>query len=147
MTGRLHRLEQRGLIARSPDPNDRRGLRVTLTREGREVIDQAVQAGVETQERLLARLAPEQRRQLDALLRELLASASAGSTAPERGRAGQSFLAGVEPALDPESDDDEPESEEEDEELESFFSFCLASCLSAPDFAEESISRLRLAVP
>jgi hypothetical protein len=51
-----------------------------------------------------------------------------------------------------ESDDDEEDEDDEDDppSLEAFdsrFSACLASCLSAPEEAERSISRLRLAVP
>src|SRR4029453_8932608 len=38
MTGRLDRLEKRGLVARSPDPTDRRGLTITLTPAGRELV-------------------------------------------------------------------------------------------------------------
>ena|SRR5690242_6796287 len=53
---------------------------------------------------------------------------------------------------DPEEDPDEPDPddpapESEDDDLASRFSACLASCLSAPEDAERSISRLRLAVP
>ena len=57
--------------------------------------------------------------------------------ARRRPRAAQSADLGV--------DDDESEPEPEDDE--SFLSLLLASCLSAPDFAEASISRLRLDVP
>ena len=38
-TKRLDRLEQAGLIARAPDPDDRRGTLITLTAAGRELID------------------------------------------------------------------------------------------------------------
>ena len=34
MTGRLDKLERAGLLRRSPDPHDRRGLQVTLTEQG-----------------------------------------------------------------------------------------------------------------
>src|SRR4051794_28800292 len=34
MTGRLDKLERAGLLRRSPDPHDRRGLHVTLTEKG-----------------------------------------------------------------------------------------------------------------
>lgn len=73
MTGRLDRLEQAGLVIRSPGPGDRRSVLVTLTDRGRQVIDHAVDAGVETQQRLLADLPPVRRRQLNGLLRDLLA--------------------------------------------------------------------------
>ncbi|MFJ3905706.1 MarR family winged helix-turn-helix transcriptional regulator [Streptomyces sp. NPDC090025] len=75
MTGRLDKLERGGLITRSPDPNDRRGLRVTLTDEGRELVDRAVGAGLAQQHAAVeAALTPEEAEQLAVLLRKLLAS-------------------------------------------------------------------------
>lgn len=71
-TARLDRLEKAGLVARSPDPNDRRGILVRLTPEGRAIADEAVTAGLAEQQRLLAHLLPEKRAQLSALLRDLL---------------------------------------------------------------------------
>ena len=76
VTGRLDRLERAGLVTRSPDPHDRRGMLVTLTPEARRLIDDAVAAGLETQRRLLEGLPAAKRRQLDSLLRQLLASMS-----------------------------------------------------------------------
>ncbi|WP_327067725.1 MarR family transcriptional regulator [Kitasatospora sp. NBC_01250] len=72
MTGRLDKLERAGLVLRSPDPADRRGLRITLTDAGRTVTDQAVAAGLVEQQRALSRLDDEQARQLNELLRLLL---------------------------------------------------------------------------
>lgn len=72
VTGRIDRLERSGLVRRSPDPNDRRGQLVALTDEGRALIDEAVPAGLAGQQEFLAPLAPGKRRQLDALLRELM---------------------------------------------------------------------------
>ncbi len=72
MTGRLDKLERAGLLRRSPDPHDRRGLQVTLTEEGLRLIDEAVVAGVAEQSRALAALGPERAAQLADLLRELL---------------------------------------------------------------------------
>jgi hypothetical protein len=58
---------------------------------------------------------------------------------PPRPRAAQSAVPlGVELEVD-EPDESEPE--------DSFFSLLFASCLSAPDLADASISRLRLDVP
>ncbi|MFF3919060.1 MarR family winged helix-turn-helix transcriptional regulator [Streptomyces sp. NPDC001852] len=73
MTGRLDKLEKAGLLRRSPDPHDRRGLQVTLTEKGLDVIDRAVGAGLTVQTEALSRLDDEQVGQLADLLRELLA--------------------------------------------------------------------------
>lgn len=72
MTGRLDRLERAGLIARSPDPDDRRALRVSLTSEGLRLIDEAVAAGLGPQHETLAVLSPERRELLAGLLRDVL---------------------------------------------------------------------------
>ncbi|AXI86743.1 MarR family winged helix-turn-helix transcriptional regulator [Streptomyces griseoincarnatus] len=72
MTGRLDKLERAGLLRRSPDPQDRRGLQVTLTEEGLRLIDEAVVAGVTEQSRALAALGPERSALLADLLRDLL---------------------------------------------------------------------------
>jgi DNA-binding MarR family transcriptional regulator len=79
MTGRLDRLEKRGLVTRSPDPADRRGLTITLTGEGRALVDQAVSAGLEAQRRVLERLPAAHRETLNRLLRTLLAAADPDS--------------------------------------------------------------------
>lgn len=78
MTGRLDKLERAGLLSRSPDPHDRRGLRVTLSERGLEIVDEAVVAGLELQREGLEGLGEEQVEQLQELLRQLLA----GSTRP-----------------------------------------------------------------
>ncbi|MCA2203465.1 MarR family winged helix-turn-helix transcriptional regulator [Streptomyces griseoincarnatus] len=72
MTGRLDKLERAGLLRRSPDPHDRRGLQVSLTEEGLRLIDEAVVAGVTEQSRALAALGPERSALLADLLRDLL---------------------------------------------------------------------------
>ncbi|MET9033695.1 MarR family winged helix-turn-helix transcriptional regulator [Streptomyces mirabilis] len=77
MTGRLDKLERAGLLRRSPDPHDRRGLQVTLTDKGLRLIDEAVGAGLAVQTEALTHLDEEQARQLAALLRELLMGAGA----------------------------------------------------------------------
>jgi DNA-binding MarR family transcriptional regulator len=72
MTKRLDRLEASGLIRRDPDPLDRRSTLIALTDEGRALIDEAVEAHVRNEERLLADLPAAKREQLVALLRDLL---------------------------------------------------------------------------
>ena len=79
MTGRLDRLERRGLVTRAPDPSDRRGLTITLTAQGRALVDEAVTAGLDAQREVLEQLPAQSRHQLSALLRELLAAAHASS--------------------------------------------------------------------
>ncbi|MEU6180781.1 MarR family winged helix-turn-helix transcriptional regulator [Streptomyces coeruleorubidus] len=72
MTGRLDKLERAGLLRRSPDPHDRRGLKVTLTDKGLGLIDEAVGAGLAVQTEALSGLDAERAGQLAELLRELL---------------------------------------------------------------------------
>lgn len=77
MTGRLDRLERGGLVTRSPDPADRRGLVITLTDRGRTLVDKAVAAGLAAQREVLDRLPERSRAQLADLLRDLLAATAA----------------------------------------------------------------------
>lgn len=73
MTNRLDRLEKAGLIRRTPHPQDRRGLLVQLTDQGRELIDQAVEAHVENEHAILSALSPDERQRLAGLLEKLIA--------------------------------------------------------------------------
>ncbi|MET8752155.1 MarR family transcriptional regulator [Streptomyces sp. NPDC004667] len=73
MTGRLDKLEKAGLLTRSPDPHDRRGLQVTITERGLALIDEAVGAGLETQAAALKGFDPAEIDALTGLLRKLLA--------------------------------------------------------------------------
>ncbi|MEV0232873.1 MarR family transcriptional regulator [Nonomuraea sp. NPDC050786] len=68
ITQRLDRLESRGLVARTPSDVDGRGVYVTLTDEGRALIDRVLPDHLATEERVLAAL-PEEHR--DALARTL----------------------------------------------------------------------------
>jgi DNA-binding MarR family transcriptional regulator len=72
MTKRLDRMEDAGLIERRPDPNDRRGTLVRLTRHGKNVIDRAVETHVGNEERLLGVLTAAERRTLDRVLKRML---------------------------------------------------------------------------
>jgi DNA-binding MarR family transcriptional regulator len=74
MTNRIDRLEERGLVERSPDPDDRRGVRITLTGEGLELVNRAVEAHVAGEGKLLDPLSAEERERLAGLLRKLLVS-------------------------------------------------------------------------
>jgi DNA-binding MarR family transcriptional regulator len=73
MTNRLDRLEAAGLVARRPDPDDRRGVVVALTPAGRSLIDAAVADHVANEARLLAPLTATELDTLDSLVRKLLA--------------------------------------------------------------------------
>jgi DNA-binding MarR family transcriptional regulator len=70
-TKRLDRLEHAGLIARAPDPDDRRGTIITLTEAGHELIDAVTEAHLDNERDLLGALTAEERRQLADLLRKL----------------------------------------------------------------------------
>jgi DNA-binding MarR family transcriptional regulator len=72
MTKRLDRMEDAGLIRRRPDPDDRRGTLVRLTRRGQSVADKAVETHIANEERLLDALTAAERRTLDGLLKKLL---------------------------------------------------------------------------
>ena len=72
MTNRLDRREQAGLVRRLPDPDDRRGVLVELTPDGRELVDSAIDAHRGLSKRLLGSLETRERDELDRLLRKLL---------------------------------------------------------------------------
>jgi DNA-binding MarR family transcriptional regulator len=73
MTNRVDRLERRGLVARSPDPHDRRGVLVGLTGEGKRAVDAAFEALLARERALLAELDPADAQRLAALLKALMA--------------------------------------------------------------------------
>ncbi|HEY1703162.1 MAG TPA: MarR family transcriptional regulator [Trebonia sp.] len=72
MTNRIDRLAARDLVRREPDPRDRRGVLVTLTEQGQEVVDAALADLLASERKLLASLNADQRDQLAGLLRTLL---------------------------------------------------------------------------
>lgn len=72
MTGRLDRLERAGLVGRAPDPDDRRGLRISLTAAGLGVIEAAVGAGLDAQREVLAVLDTKDQEYLADVLRTLM---------------------------------------------------------------------------
>ncbi|MCA1370638.1 MarR family transcriptional regulator [Bradyrhizobium sp. BRP14] len=74
MTNRIDQLEKAGLVERLNNPEDRRGVIIALTPEGLKRIDAAATAHVANQQRLVAGLAPGDRKALDALLRKFLAT-------------------------------------------------------------------------
>jgi len=78
MTNRIDRLEQAGLVHRQPDPQDKRGVLVSLTQAGRSRVDAALDDLLTSERALLAGLAAPEQRQLAGLLRVLLAPLDAG---------------------------------------------------------------------
>jgi DNA-binding MarR family transcriptional regulator len=74
MTGRLDKLERAGLVERCPDPNDRRALKACLTGKGRDLVDEALAAGLVVQSEALDHLQPEDRSALADHLRALLSA-------------------------------------------------------------------------
>jgi DNA-binding MarR family transcriptional regulator len=73
-TNRLDGLEEAGLIERSRDPDDRRGVIVSLTDRGEAVVGAAVAEIGEAERGALAALTSAEQRRLNALLRTLLVS-------------------------------------------------------------------------
>ena len=72
MTNRVDRLAARGLVERSPDPKDRRGVLVRLTPDGKRTVDGAFETLLESERGLLSGLAPADRGQLASLLKQLM---------------------------------------------------------------------------
>jgi DNA-binding MarR family transcriptional regulator len=70
-TKRLDKLEQAGLIRRDPDPQDRRGVLITLTPAGVELIDRLTTAHMANEARILGALSDAERDRLADLLRKL----------------------------------------------------------------------------
>ena len=73
MTNRVDRLERRGLVGRSPDPNDRRGVIVSLTPTGRQVVDAAMADLLGREHAILSGLGRGDQTRLADSLRRLLA--------------------------------------------------------------------------
>jgi DNA-binding MarR family transcriptional regulator len=73
MTNRIDRLEEAGLVRRRPDPQDKRGVLVTLTAAGRSRVDAALADLLAAEQALLGGLPEASRHTLAGLLRILLA--------------------------------------------------------------------------
>jgi DNA-binding MarR family transcriptional regulator len=76
MTNRIDRLESRGLVLRKPDAKDRRGVNVSLTAQGRKLIDRAIQYRLDSARESLQALGAKQQRELASLLRIAVLAAS-----------------------------------------------------------------------
>lgn len=73
VTSRLDRLERRGLLTRTADDDDRRGVVVELTPRGLELVDAAVRANIGNEQQVVKQLDRPEAATLVALLRKLLA--------------------------------------------------------------------------
>lgn len=77
VTNRIDRVQQRGLVVRESDPNDRRGVIVRLTPEGKALADEAIARHFEAVAELLQPLGREEADTLAVLLSKLLFSIEA----------------------------------------------------------------------
>ncbi|GAB3616485.1 MarR family transcriptional regulator TamR [Okibacterium endophyticum] len=71
MTNRIDRLVSRGLVERRTDPNDGRGILVTMTSSGLTRVDAAITRLVDAEAELLASLSSSEQERLAGLLRKL----------------------------------------------------------------------------
>jgi DNA-binding MarR family transcriptional regulator len=78
MTAAVDRLERKDLVARKPNPADRRGNLVGLTEGGRRVVDQAMELHAATEQTLVAGLDEDERATMERLLRRLVLSVEGG---------------------------------------------------------------------
>jgi DNA-binding MarR family transcriptional regulator len=78
MTSRLDRLERAGLIRRRPDPADRRGVLVRLTRRGERLAEESLHAVIGADEAFLEPLSRRQRQSVASALKQLLLKAESG---------------------------------------------------------------------
>lgn len=72
LTHRLKRLEQRGLISRKVNEEDSRSMLVCLTESGKNLIDEAIEAHLANEKRIISNIPQEKLHQLDELLAVLL---------------------------------------------------------------------------
>jgi DNA-binding MarR family transcriptional regulator len=80
MTNRLDNMEQRGLIQRLDDPDDRRGVIVELLPKGREVWESAVGAQAAKEQFVASSLSKTEQKQLNTLLRRMVHSGEQAAT-------------------------------------------------------------------
>ncbi len=72
MTGKLDRLERQGLIQRSPDPDDRRAIKLGITDAGRTLIDEAFTTSLSVYQSMLDEFSATEVKDFEALLENLL---------------------------------------------------------------------------
>ena len=87
MTSRLDRLEEMHLVARLPEPNDRRSLKIQLTQKGMKLVDEIIPKFVAGHHAAFELLGREDSERLVALLDRLsdgLAASTSGTIAGDR---------------------------------------------------------------
>jgi DNA-binding MarR family transcriptional regulator len=72
MTNRLDRLEKSGLVKRIPDPNDRRGVLVEMTKAGHKAWEESTGAQAKREAVIAGALKKREKEQMNALLRRLM---------------------------------------------------------------------------
>jgi DNA-binding MarR family transcriptional regulator len=72
MTGKLDRLERQGFIQRSPHPEDRRAITLSITDSGRTLVDEAFSTSLSVYQSMLSELSPTEVKDFEALLEKLL---------------------------------------------------------------------------
>jgi len=83
-TGVIDRLEARGLMSRRPSPIDRRARCLTITRQGRELLEEAVPLVLRAQELLLEPLSKSERGEFLRLIEVLVNGNNDFSRAPRK---------------------------------------------------------------
>lgn len=69
--GLIDHLEAAGIVARKPDPKDRRAKRVVITEKGQDVLKQMMQVGQKLNLKILADIAPEDVKTAEAVLSKM----------------------------------------------------------------------------
>jgi DNA-binding MarR family transcriptional regulator len=72
MTNRIDQLERAGLVERRPDPNDRRGIKVSATQKGIDTWIAAFASQAEKEKLIASALDANEKQELNALLRRLM---------------------------------------------------------------------------
>jgi DNA-binding MarR family transcriptional regulator len=82
MTNRLDRLEKAGLVKRLPDPTDRRGVLIELTKTGQKKWLDTTGAGAAREALIASALSEREKKELNALLRRLMLEFEKGEDRP-----------------------------------------------------------------
>ncbi|MFO0840145.1 MAG: MarR family transcriptional regulator [Phycisphaerae bacterium] len=93
MTNRIDRLEALKLVMRESDPDDRRGVLIALTPEGRKLVDEAIAGRLDAARRDIAELSSDEAATLAALLRKVLIAHAGPITTQRRNRRRQETVA------------------------------------------------------